>query len=163
MKPVKCLSVAAFAFGLAVAPLGSVLAQDVFIGSWVLDVASSTAAPGMMPTGSTLEITAADGGQYKSVSEVVMSVGTGRSEVTYSIDGKDYAVTATPVEPGAPAITQSIERVSDMVYKTSVKLGGQEVATALNEISGDRKTITVTTTGAGQYAVISSTMVFRRK
>jgi hypothetical protein len=155
--------VVSLAFGLALAPFGSAPAQGAFVGSWVLDTASSTAAPGLLPTGGTLEITAAGGGKYKSVSEVAMGGVNGRSEVTYAIDGKDYAATATPAQPGAPPVTQSIDRVSDTVYETSVKVGGQAIATALNEISSDGSTLTLTTTGLGQYAALSSIMVFRRK
>jgi hypothetical protein len=65
--------------------------------------------------------------------------------------------------PGTPAVTQAIERVSDTVYKIIVKLNGQLVATSLNEISSDRNTLTQTTTGIGQFAALSSTLVFRRK
>jgi hypothetical protein len=57
----------------------------------------------------------------------------------------------------------AIERVSDSVYKISVKVDGQLIATALSEISGDGNTLTQTTTGIGQFATLSSTMVFRRK
>ena len=56
-----------------------------------------------------------------------------------------------------------MERVSDTVYKSSIKAGGQVIATALNELSSDGKTLTATTTGIGQFAALSSTMVFRRQ
>jgi len=163
MSLAKCLSVVALAFGLALAPFGGVHAQDAFIGSWVLDAARSNAGPGLMPTSATLELTAAGGGQYKSVSEATMAGINTRSEVTFAVDGKDYAVASTPTQPGTPALTQSIERVSDTVYKSSIKIGGQVIATALNEISGDGNTLTLTTTGIGQFAAISSTMVLHRK
>ena len=145
-----------------VAPCGVVRAQDGFVGSWVLDPANSTAPPGAMPTVGTLEITAAGDGKYKSVSEATLAGVTGRTEITYSIDGKDYPMTATPAQPGV-AITQSIERVRDGVYNSSVKMNGQLLATAVTELSGDRKTLTQTTTGVGQFATLSSTMVFQRK
>jgi hypothetical protein len=138
-------------------------AQETFVGSWVLDPAASTAAPGMMPTSTAVEITDVGDGKYKSVSEAAMAGVNARSEVTFSVDGKDYTVTAEPAQPGTPVITQSMERVSDMVYNTSLKMGGQQVATALNELSDDGKTLTITTTGAGQFAALSSKMVFRRK
>jgi hypothetical protein len=69
----------------------------------------------------------------------------------------------TPAAPGAPAITQSTERVSATVYKVSIKAGGQEMLTATTEISGDGKTLTQTATGVGQLAGLSTTTVFRRK
>ena len=70
------------------------------------------------------------------------------SEVTFAIDGKDYAPVVTPAPPGGmPAITQSYEPVSARSYKGTVKVAGQLVATSLNEVSGDGKTLTITTTG----------------
>jgi hypothetical protein len=162
MHPAKRLCVAVLAFA-ALAPLPSVQAQDVFVGSWVLDPATSSAPPGLVPTAGPLEITAAGDGKYTSISEATMGGVEGRSEVTFSIDGKDYATTSTPAPPGGPSVTQAIERVSDSVYKISVKVDGQLIATALNEISGDGNTLTQTTTGIGQFATLSSTMVFRRK
>ena len=138
-------------------------AQEAFVGNWVLDPAASKGVPQLTPTAGTLTISDAGGGKYTSVSEATVGGVTGRSEITYSVDGKDYVVTATPAQPGAPSIMQSIERVSDTVYKSSLKLGGQEIATALNELSSDGKTWTLMTTGIGQFAMLSSTMVYRRK
>jgi hypothetical protein len=109
-----------------------------------------------------MQITAAGGGKYTSVSEATVAGMTGRSEITFEVDGKDYAVTATPTQPGA-ALTQSIERVSDTVYKSSLKVNGQLLVTALTEISADGKTLTQTSTGVGQFAALSSTMVFQRQ
>jgi hypothetical protein len=163
MNPTKCFAIVSLAFGLAAAPFSSVLAQDALVGSWVLDLASSKRAPGVSPTAGTLQVTAAGDGRYTYVSEANVGGGVGRSETTMSIDGRDYATTSTPAPPTAATVTQAIERVSDSVYKISVKLNGELVATSLNEISGDRNTLTQTTTGIGQFAALSSTLVFRRK
>lgn len=162
MNPLKRLCVVSLALG-ALASSGLVEAQEAAVGSWVLDPAEYKGLPQLAPTAGTLTITDAGGGKYTSVSEATVAGMTGRSEITYSVDGKDYVVTVMPAQPGAPSITQSIERVSDAVYKSSLKLGGQEIATALNEISGDGKTLTLTTTGVGQFSVLSSTMIYRRK
>jgi hypothetical protein len=147
---------------LVVALFSAAQAQDAFVGSWVLDPASSKGAPGMVPTGGTLEITAAGGGKYTSVSEATIGGMTGRSEITFSVDGTDYAVTTTPAQPGT-TITQSMARDSDTVYTSDLKLNGQLIATAVTEISSDGKTLTQTTTGVGQFAVLSGTTVFQRK
>jgi|SRR5688572_13807758 len=161
MSLARVLCVVALALAVLV-PSAFVQAQEGFVGSWVLDAANSKAPPGAMPTGGTLEITDAGDGKYKSVSEASLGGVTGRTEITYSIDGMDYPMTATPGQPGV-SITQSIERVSDSVYKSSVKMNGQPLATAVTELSADRKTLTQTTTGLGQFAAMSSTMVFQRK
>lgn len=163
MNPAKCLCVATFAVA-ALVPLCAASAQPEFVGSWVLDVESSTVPAGLATTAGTLEITDAGDGKFRSVTEATVNGTVGRSEVTFSIDGKDYATTSVPAPPpGAPPVTQAVERVSDTVYKVTVKINGQPLATALNEISGDGKTLTQTTTGIGQFASLTSTTVFRRK
>ena len=162
MKLIMSVCVVAVALGVFLF-FGAADGQGAFVGSWVLDPASSTGQPGMSPTAGTLEITAAGGGKYTSVSEATVAGVAGRSEVTFAIDGKDYPTKSTPEPPGAPTVTQAVERVSDTVYKISVKLNGELIATARNEISGDGKTLTQTTTGLGQFTVLTSTTVFRRK
>jgi len=157
----KGLCVLALALGTIALP-SLVQAQDALVGSWVLDPAKNQGQPGVVPTAGTATVTAAGGGKYTSVSEVSIGAATGRSEITYSIDGKDYVVTTTPAQPGA-AITQSMERVSDTAWKSNLKANGQLLATVMTEVSSDGKTLTQTTTGLGQFAALSSTVVFTRK
>jgi ABC-type transport system substrate-binding protein len=147
---------------LVLALFSAAQAQEAFVGSWVLDPASSKAPPGIAATSGTLEITAAGDGKYTSVSEATVAGTTGRSEITFSVDGKDYAVTTTPAQPGT-TITQSLARESATVYKSDLKLNGQLIATAVTEISSDGKTLTQTSTGVGQFAALSGTSVFKRK
>jgi len=161
MNLAKCLCVVSLALG-TLAPSGFVHAQDALVGSWVLDPTKNQGSPGMVPTAGTATVTAAGGGKYTSVSEATIGGMTGRSEITFSVDGKDYAVTTTPPQPGA-TITQSIARESATVYKSDLKLNGQLIATAVTEISSDGKTLTQTTTGVGQFAALSGTSVFQRK
>jgi hypothetical protein len=162
MKLAKYYGAVVVVLGLVTAPAGSAFAQDVFLGSWVLDPAKSQGPPGVIPTSGTLEVTAAGGGMYKSVSVTTLPGITATSELTYALDGKDYTAVTSPAQPGAPPLTQTIERVSDTVYQSTIKVGGQAIATASNELSADGKTLTLTTTGIGQFAAISSTMVFNR-
>ena len=162
MNLARRLCIVSLALG-TLAPSGFVQAQDSLVGSWVLDPTKNQGSPGMVPTAGTASVTAAGGGKYTSVSEVSVGGATGHSEITYSIDGKDYAVTTTPAQPGA-AITQSMERVSDTVWKSSLKVNGQLIATVTTEVSSDGNTLTQTTTGVGQqFAALSSTVVFQRK
>ncbi len=104
-----------------------------------------------------------DESSHAFVSEAALGDVVGRTETTMAADGKEYATATSPAPPGAPAVTQAIERVSDTVYKISVKINGELVATSLNELSSDRSTLTQTSTGLGQFAALSRTMVFRRK
>jgi hypothetical protein len=162
MNLAKCLCVVSIVLGL-LAPSDPARAQDALVGSWVLDpAASKSSVAELLPTGGTLQIAAAGDGKFASMSEVTVGGMTGRTEITFAVDGKDYAVTATPAQPGV-TLTQSIEGVSDTVYNSSLKVNGQLFATAVTEISGDRNTLTQTSTGMGQFAGLSSTMVFKRK
>jgi hypothetical protein len=162
MNLIKALCVVSLALG-TLAPFGFLQAQEALVGSWVLDPTKNQGSPGMVPSAGIATVTAAGGGKYTSVSEVSIGAATGRSEITYSVDGKDYAVTMTPAQPGA-AITQSMERVSDTVWKSNLKLNGQLMATVMTEVSSDGNTLTQTTTGLGQqFAALSSTVVFKRK
>ena len=161
MNPIKTLWVVSLAL-FTLAPSGFVQAQDALVGSWVLDPAKNQGPPGVVPTAGSATVAAAGGGKYTSVSEVSIGGVTGHSEITYSVDGKDYAVTLTPAQPGA-AITQSMERVSDTVWSSNLKVNGQLMATVVTEVSSDGKTLTQATTGVGQFAALSSTVVFNRK
>jgi hypothetical protein len=161
MNLIKALCVVSLALG-TLASSGFVQAQEALVGSWVLDPAKNQGQPGLVPTAGTATVAAAGGGNYTSVSEVSVGGATGHSEITYSVDGKDYAVTMTPVQPGA-AITQSMERVSDTVWSSNLKLNGQLMATVVTEVSSDGNTLTQVTTGVGQFAALSSTVVFKRK
>jgi len=147
---------------LALLTASNVQAQEVLVGSWVLDPAKSQGPPGTVPTAGTATITDGGGGKFTSVGEISVAGATARSDITYSIDGKDYAVTITPAQPGA-VITQSMERASDTAWRSNLKLNGQLMATVMTEVSNDGKTLTQTTTGLGQFAALSSTVVFQRK
>jgi hypothetical protein len=136
-------------------------AQDTLVGTWVLDPAKNQGPPGVVPTAGTATITAERDGKYTSVSEVTVGGVTGGSEITYSVDGKDYAVVTTPAQPGV-SLTQSLERVSATVWSSNVKLNGQLMATVKTELSSDGNTLTQATTGVGQFAALSSTVVFNR-
>src|SRR6187549_95495 len=91
MNLIKSLCVVSLALA-ALAPSCLVHAQDALVGNWVLDPAKNEGTPGMMPTAGSATIAAAGGGKYTSASEVSVGGMTGRSEITYSVDGKDYAV-----------------------------------------------------------------------
>lgn len=161
MNLLERLCVVSLAIG-TLAPSGFVQAQDSLVGSWVLDPAKSQGQPGLVPTAGTATVTAAGGGKYTSVSEVTVGGVTGHSEITYSVDGKDYAVTTTPAAPGA-AITQSMELVSDTVWTSNLKVNGQLMVTVKTEVSSDGNTLTQTTAGLGQFAALSGTVVFNRR
>lgn len=164
MNLTRGVSVGALLLGLVLAPFFSASAQEAFVGTWVLDPAASTAPPGSAPTAGTLEIKNVGGGQFTSISETTVGGMVVHAEITFVVDGKDYPFTATPAPPpGTPPNTQSIEQVNATLYKSSIKVGGQEMMTVTTEVSGDGKTLTQKATGVGQLAGLSSTSVYRRE
>ena len=102
MKTAKYFAVLSFALALGFVLFASAHPQDAFVGRWVLDPASTKAAPGLAPTAATMEVTAAGGGKYQSISEVAMGEVNARSEVTFSVDGQDYVVRRR--RPCSPAL-----------------------------------------------------------
>ena len=138
--------------------------EDKFLGTWVLNIEKSKAPQGAMPTSATVVISKTGPGTYKSVSDTSLAGISSHSEIAFATDGKDYSPVVTPAPPpGTPAVTQSFERVSAAAYKGAVKLGGEVIATVLNEVSADGKTLTITTTGVGPAANVVIIMVCDRK
>ena len=160
----RSVSVGASLLGLVLASFSSASAQEAFVGTWVLDPATSTTPPGSPAlTAGTLEIKSVGGGRFTAITETTVGGMVVRNEITYAVDGKDYPFTSTPAAPGTPPNTQSIEQVNATLYKGSIKVGGQEMMTVTTEISGDGKTLTQKATGVGQIAGLSSTSVYRRE
>jgi len=123
---------------------------DAFLGVWTLNAAKSSLPQGGPPIDLTLTVTDAGGGKYKSVTDTSVAGQAYKVEITFAIDGKDYAPVVTPAPPGGtPAMSQSYERVSAKSYKSQAKMNGQVVATSTSEVSADGKTMTVTTNAAG--------------
>ncbi len=157
---------AAWLAGIGCAGLASTAAAagDPFVGTWVLNLDKSKVPPGTpAPSSATMVVTEADG-QYKSVSDTSMANTNIHVELTFATDGKDYTPVLTPAPPpGTPTIAESFERVGKTSYKTTLKMNGQPIATELSEVSGDGKTLTVTTTGLGAAANLSNVAVFDKK
>jgi hypothetical protein len=161
MNTVRRFGIAALAVGSLYA--STLLAADAFVGTWVLNAAKSKLPGGLVPDSVTMVVTDAGAGKYKTVSDTAMAGVTAHSEITFAFDGKEYAPVTTPAQPGMPPVTQVSERVSDSSYTTSVRVGGELIATTLSEVSSDGKSLTMTTKGEGEYASVSSVMVFERK
>ena len=112
-------------------------------GTWVFDLAKSTAVAGFAPKSMTLTISDLGGGKWKSVTETVLSAGTtAHSELTFAFDGKDYTPVTTPKVQGAPAIAQSFERVNDSTIKQTLKLNGTPIDTMTSVVAGNILTVT---------------------
>jgi hypothetical protein len=162
MKGTTRPALAALLLGLTLSfpSLNTFAQENRFVGSWVLDAAKSKAP--LMPSSATVTISDAGGGKFKSASDTSAGGQTVHSEITFAVDGKDYAVQTNPAPPGGSRITQSFEKASATSYKTKLKLNGQELATTVEELSADGNTMTLTST-AGTNASMSTMLVFNRK
>ena len=162
MKDTTRSALAALLLGLAVsfASTNSVAQENRFLGSWVLDTAKSKAP--LLPSSSTVTISDAGGGKFKSASDTSAGGQTIHSEITFAVDGKDYPTQTNPAPPRGMSLTQSFEKMSATSYKTTLKLGGQEVATTVQELSDDGKTMTLTST-AGTNGSMSTVLVYNRR
>jgi len=134
--------------------------ENRFVGSWVLDAAKSKAP--LMPSAATVVISDLGGGKFKSVSVTSAGGQTVHSELTFAIDGKDYAAKTDPALPRGTSLTQSFEKLSATSYKTTLKLRGEEVGTTVQELSADGRTMTLTT-AAGTNGSMSTLLVFNRR
>jgi hypothetical protein len=141
----------------------SALADDPFIGTWVLNPAKSKGPEGTVAQAATLVLSEVGDGRYKSVNDYRMLGIDIHAEVTFALDGQDNEVVQTPTQPGALPLVQSFERIDERAVKVTIKVGGQVVATVMEEVSGDGRTLTATTTGVGQYASISNVTVLDKQ
>jgi hypothetical protein len=132
---------------------------DPLNGTWELNVAKSEFDPGPPPRSQTRTYES-DGQTVRMTSRGVNAEGQETHvEYTASYDGKDAAITGSPV---ADAI--SLKRIDDSTSEATLKKGGKVVSTSTRVISSDGKQMTVTTTGTNEKGQpIRSELVFERK
>jgi hypothetical protein len=162
MKGTTRSALAALLLGLAfsVQSLPAFAQEMRFVGTWVLDPAQSKAP--LVPSSSKVVISELGGGKFKSVSDTAAGGQQVHSELTFAVDGRDYPLQTTPAPPAGTVITQSFAQLSATSYQTTLKLRGQEVASTVQELGPDGKTMKITTT-AGTHASMSTLLVYNRK
>jgi hypothetical protein len=139
---------AAIAVGVVIASAPSFAATDPFLGTWVLNVAKSTANPGPLPKSDKLVTTDVGGGKWKSVDDTVGADGkASHVEITYSLDGKDSPVVPAPAAGSGAPDAYAVTRVDASTLKIVGKSGGKVVMTIVAKVSADGKTQTGTVTG----------------
>jgi hypothetical protein len=148
-----CLS-AVVAFGLVVAAAGTTFAQpgSTNLGTWQLNLAKSTFAPGTAPRSATFTNVVAGAG-ITSTSDSVAADGTARhSEYTMVYDGKDHPLTGNSSNGDVVAGTRVDANTLTFIYKKAGKVN----VTTTNVASSDGKTYTITsksTNAQGQTVV----------
>lgn len=141
---------AASALAVALPQAGFAAQTDPLIGTWKLNLAKSTFAPGLAPRSSTLTYQGA-GATLTATTEAVDSAGKTTKVVFMRIyDGQPHATTGSP-DYDASAYT----RVDANTYIISRTKAGKLVEVDTQVISQDGRTNTVTARGvnaAGQPA-----------
>jgi hypothetical protein len=136
---------AVIALGLAVVFAGTTFAQpgSTNLGTWKLNLAKSTYAPGTAPKSATFTNVVAGAG-IKSTSDSVRADGTAvHSENTEVYDGKDYPISGNSLNGDTVAGTRVDANTLRFVYKKN----GKVTVTSTNVASSDGKTYTVTAKG----------------
>ena len=143
-----------------------VMASDMIVGIWKLNVAKSKYSPGPPPQSATVKVEAVDGG-IKLVADGAYPQATkAHAEYTAKYDGKDYPT--NPLLDGKPnpaaADMASWKKIDDYTYETTLKLKGKTLGVSRVVISKDGKTLTTTTTGTdAQGQKINDTAMFEKQ
>jgi hypothetical protein len=132
----------AFAVVVAAALGASAQAPDPFLGSWKFDAAKSTLV-GPPPKSMTVTIEPAGEARKVTVDVVDAKGATNKWGYTASLDGKDAPVTGIPAFDTA-SLSRSSPRESAVTYKKA----GKPVSALKSVVSGDGKTLTITSTPA---------------
>jgi hypothetical protein len=136
---------AVVALALVVVFAGTTLAQpgSTNLGTWKLNLAKSTYAPGTAPKSSTFTNVVAGAG-IKSTTDTVRADGTAvHSENIEVYDGKDYPISGNSLNGDTVAGT----RVDAYTLKFVYKKNGKVTVTSTNVASSDGKTYTITAKG----------------
>jgi hypothetical protein len=156
-----CLS-AVVALGLVVLAAATTFAQpgSTNLGTWQLNLAKSTFAPGTAPRSATFTNVVAGAG-ITSTSDSVAADGTARhSEYTMVYDGKDHPLTGNSSNGDVVAGTRIDANTLTFIYKTGEKV----TVTTTNVASSDGKTYTITAKGTNaQGQPVDSVAVYDKQ
>jgi hypothetical protein len=146
--------VAALAFG------GVLLAADVNVGTWTLNLAKSKFSPGPAVKSQTLKIEAWGDDGVNYVMEGVDGAGKPmRWEFQAKYDGKDY-----PFKGNPDADQIAYKRIDANTVEATTKLKGKVAQTTKVVVSKDGKTRTLTQTGKdAQGRDVNNVLVYERQ
>jgi hypothetical protein len=150
------------AVGLVVVFAGTTLAQssNSLVGTWKLNVANSTFAPGTAPKSSTFTIEAAGAGIKATVDSVAADGTVAHWGFTANFDGKDNPVTGDSPYGDSVASTRLDANTTQNIYKNS----GTVTVTQKHVVSSDGKTDTITNTGRNaEGTIVSSERVYEKQ
>jgi hypothetical protein len=147
------LTLVLYVFGLAVC-----FASNPNMGTWKLNEAKSTFAPGA--TKNHTVVYEAAGDKVKVTTDGTTSDGKhAHTEWTGKFEGKDYPVTGDPTVD-----TRSYKKINDRTMELTNKKGGKVITSGRIVVSPDGKSRTVTITRSGSEGMAgTSTAVYDKE
>jgi hypothetical protein len=132
------------------------LAQNqLFLGTWKVDVAKSRYEPGAAPKSEILRFEPVGDG-FKVSLDGVNQQGPYHSEAIGKFDGVDVPVVATPARQAA--FTYAFSRIDDRTWEIVIKVNGERRLMVRNVVSEDGKSMrgvsTVTNRGQINQVVV---------
>jgi hypothetical protein len=147
--------------GLLVFMVQFTVAQNqLFVGSWKVDVAKSTYQPGPAPKSEILRFEPVGEG-FKVSLDGVNQQGPYHSESTGQFDGIDVPVVATPARQAR--FTYAFSRIDDHTWEIAIKVNGERRILVHNVVSDDGKTMRGVSTAVTNQGQIASQIVIYEK
>jgi hypothetical protein len=141
---------------------GTTFAQssNSLVGTWKLNVAKSTFAPGTAPKSSTFTIEEAGPGIKATVDSAAADGTVAHWGFTANFDGKDNPITGNSPYGDSVASTRIDANTTQNIYKK----GGTVTVTQKHVVSSDGKTDTITNTGRdAKGTIVSSERVYDKQ
>ena len=128
--------------------------NQLFVGTWKVDVATSKYQPGAAPKHETLRFEPV-GERFKVSLDGENQQGPYHSEATGKFDSVDVPVVATPARQGT--FTYAFSRIDDHAWDIVIKLNGERLILVHNVVSDDGKAMrsVSTVTRGGQINQIA--------
>ena len=140
---------------LFIAPQMALAQNQLFGGTWKVDVAKSKYEPGAAPKSEILRFEPVGDG-FKVSLDGVNQQGPYHSEAIGKFDGVDVPVVATPARQAA--FTYAFSRLDERTWEIVIKVNGRRQLIVRNVVSEDGKTMrgvsTVTSRGQINQVVI---------
>jgi hypothetical protein len=153
---------AALIAGLLMSMVQFTAAQNqLFVGTWKVDVARSTYQPGAAPRSETLRFEPV-GDRFKVSLDGVNDQGPYHSEATGTFDGMDVPLVATPTRQAR--FTYAFSRLDDHTWDIVIKVNGERRISVHNVVSDDGRTMRgVATAVTNQRQVTSQIVIYEKQ
>ena len=138
----------------------TVAQNQLFVGTWRVDVAKSRYQPGPGPKSETLRFEPVREG-FKVSLDGMNEQGTYHSEGTGKFDDMDVPVVATPTRQAK--FTYAFRRIDDHAWDIVIKVNGERRILVHNVVSDDGKTMRGVSTAITNQGQIASQVVIYEK